>query len=54
MCKSAELMSRQLHSMYIVGNDFFEKGMKKPEMDEPNRALLGYLISKGVVSFLFE
>ena len=41
-------------SMYIVGNDFFEKGMKKPEMDEPNRALQGYHISKGVVSFLFE
>ena len=51
MCKSAELMSRQLHSMYIVGNDFFEKGMKKPEMDEPNRALQGYLVSK--VLFLF-
>lgn len=47
-------MSRQLHSMYIVGNDFLEKGMKKPEMDEPNRALQGYLVSKSVVLFLFE
>lgn len=37
--------------MYIVGKDFFDKGMKKPEMAGPNRALQGYHISKSVASF---
>lgn len=37
--------------MYIVGKDFFDKGMKKPEIAGPNRALQGYHISKSVVSF---
>lgn len=40
-----------IYSMYIVGNDFLEKGIKKPEMAGPNRVLQGYYISKSVVSF---
>ncbi len=36
--------------MYIVGKDFFDKGMKKPEMARPNRALQ-VIISAEVLFF---
>ena len=51
MHKSLNMQKEELHSMYIVGNDFLEKGIKKPEMAGPNRALQGYHISKSIVSF---